>query len=91
MWVAIRLSDGGSDGAIYDTRDIAIRHQSRPDYCTYVQVPPDGMTDHEAEALLGYWRALRDRNVRDDGQLMPLMPLLARDRRRQIRALAKGR
>lgn len=93
MWVAIRLSDGGSDGAIYDTRDAAIRHQPRPDYCTFVQIPPDGMQDHEAQALLDYWRALRDRNVRDDdpGLLLPLMPLLARDRRRQIRALAKGR
>lgn len=93
LWLAIRLQDGRSDGAIYDTRAAAIEHQPRPDLCTFVRIPPDGMRDHEAAALLDYWRQLRDRNVRDDdpAQPMPLMPLLARDRRRQIAILAKGR
>jgi hypothetical protein len=93
MWVAIQLADGRSDGNVYDTREAAIRHQLRPEYCTFVQVPPGGMQDHEAQALLDYWRAVSDAGVRDDdpGLLLPLMPLLARDRRRQIRALAKGR
>jgi len=90
-WVAIRLSDGGYDNAIYDSREDAQRHQLRPEYCTYVLVPPGGMHAHEAEALLDYWRKLSDANVRDDHAPMPLMPLTAADRRRQIRVLSKGR
>lgn len=91
-WLAIRLQDGGYDGGIYDSRDDAITHQLRPDYCTYIRVPPGGMTAHEAEALLGYWRTLRDSGIRDDDPAvpMPLMPLLRHDRRRQIRALVRG-
>jgi hypothetical protein len=93
LWLAIRLQDGGHDRAVYGSRDEAIARQLRPDYCTYVRVPPGGMTAHEAEALLDYWRKLRDANVRDDDPAvpMPLMPLLRRDRRRQIRALTRGR
>lgn len=93
FWLAIRLQDGGTDHGIYDTRQAAIRHQLRPEHCTYVQVPPDGMNPFEAEALLDYWRKLRDANVRDDdpGLTLPLMPLTAADRRRQIRVLSKGR
>ena len=92
-WVAIRLSDGGSDGAVYDSREAAISHQLRPQYCTFVQMPPDGMSPKEAEALLKYWRALVDANVRDDDIYtpMPLMPLTQRDQLRQIRVLAKGK
>ena len=92
-WVAIRLSDGGSDGAVYDSRAAAIAHQLRPEYCTYVLVPPDGMQPQEAEALLRYWRALVDAHVRDDdpSMPMPLMPLTVRDQRRQIQVLAKGK
>jgi hypothetical protein len=91
-WCAIRLSDGGSDGAIYDSREQAISHQLRPEYCTYVLIPPDGMDPKEAEALLGYWRALADGGVRDDDPYleMPLMPLTARDMRRQIHILTRG-
>jgi hypothetical protein len=93
MWVAIRLADGGYDGCIYDTREAAISHQLRPQLCTYVKVAPTHMPVYEAQALLDYWRELSTANVRDDdpAQPMPLMPLLAGDRRRQIRALKRGR
>jgi hypothetical protein len=92
-FMAIRLQDGGSDQVPYDTREDAIRHQLNPERCTYVLVPPSAMGAHEAEALLDYWRKLADSGVRDDDPAvpMPLMPLLAADRRRQIRALSKGR
>lgn len=92
-FMAIRLADGGSDNALYDSREDAIRHQLRPQFCTYIKVPPGGMQPYEAEALLDYWRKLNDANVRDDdvNVPMPLMPLTARDRRRQIRVLSKGR
>lgn len=92
-FLAIRLQDGGGDSVGYDSREDAIRHQLHPERCTYVLVPPGGMPAHEAEALLDYWRKLADSGVRDDDLAtpMPLMPLLATDRRRQIRALSKGR
>lgn len=92
-WLAIRLSDGGSGSDVYDTREDAIRHQLRPEYCTYVQIAPDGMNPREAEAVLNYWRTLVDHGVRDDDPklLMPLMPLTSRDQARQIRILARGR
>lgn len=92
MWVAVALADGRSDGNVYDTRDAAIRHQRWPEHCTFIQVPPAAMSPFEAEAVLDYWRKLHAANVRDDqpGLLLPLMPLTRGDRRRQIRALAKG-
>jgi hypothetical protein len=35
-WVAIKLSDGGYDGTLYDTRDDAISHQLDERFCAYV-------------------------------------------------------
>lgn len=91
-FVAIRLQDGGYDSTLYDCREDAIRGQLHPEHCMYVLVPPDGMPAHEAEGLLQYWRTLHDKAVRDGDaeQPLPLMPLLAADRRRQINALVKG-
>lgn len=93
MWIAVRLADGGTDGGVYDSRETAIRHQLRPQFCTYVRVPPDGMKPWDGEALLDYWRKLSDAGVRDDDPdvPMPMIPLTRADRRRQIRVLAKGR
>jgi hypothetical protein len=93
MWVAVRLEDGRTDGSVYDTREAAIRHQRGLSAYTPVRVAPGGMQVYEAEALLDYWRKLHQANVRNDdpGLLLPLMPLTRRDRRRQIRVLAKGR
>jgi len=92
-YVAIRLSDGGSDRVPYPSRPEAISHQLHPERCMYVLVPPDGMPAHEAEAVLDYWRRLADAGVRDDNPdlLLPRMPLTRRDRARQIKVLKKGR
>lgn len=90
-WVAIRLSDGGSDGVPYDMRADAVRHQLHETQCCYVKVPPGGMTPKEADAFLEYNRTLYSAGFRmpDPEFNMPLMPLTARDQRRQIRALIK--
>lgn len=92
QWCSIRLSDGGSDGAVYESREQAISHQLRPEYTTQVLIPPDGMSPQEAEAVLKYWRALVDANVRDDDPRleMPLIPLTRRDIARQIQVLKRG-
>lgn len=63
-WVAIRLSDGGSDGVVYDTRQDAIRHQFHEQFCCYVMVPPGGMQPAEAEDFMQFNRELYDAGFR---------------------------
>lgn len=74
-WVAIRLSDGGSDGALYDTRVDAVRHQLHENLCCYVMVPPDGMTAQEAEVFMIYNRALYDNGARMPDPQQHISPL----------------
>lgn len=90
-WLAVRLQDGACDNALYPSRSEAQRHQSSAEYCTYVQVPPDGMQIRQADAVLDFWRqcyaaGFRAVDPRDD---MPSMPLTGPDARRQIRLLTK--
>lgn len=59
-WVALRLSDGGSDGIAYDTRQNAIRHQLHETQCAYVKVPMDDLSPRAAAALLRTHRAVYD-------------------------------
>lgn len=35
-WVAIRLSDGGHDGTLYDSKADAVKHQLHENLCAYV-------------------------------------------------------
>lgn len=37
-WIAIRLSDGGHDGTLYDTKRDAVRHQLDEFLCAYVSM-----------------------------------------------------
>lgn len=55
-WVAARLSDGGTDGNIYDTRTDAVRHQLHEDQCCYVLIPPTGMPPVEASGFIEFNR-----------------------------------
>jgi hypothetical protein len=90
-WIAVRLSDGGSDGSLYDTRADAVRHQLHETLCAYVKVPPGGMQPNEADIFLNYHRDLYDKGFRlpDPDFALPMMPLTAKDRKRQIRILTK--
>lgn len=51
-WVAAKLEDGSSDGALYDTKQQAVDHQSNPKICCYVKIPPDGMSVQDAWTFL---------------------------------------
>lgn len=51
-WIAVRLSDGGTDGAVYDTRMDAITHQLHERQCYYCQIQPGTMTEREATAII---------------------------------------
>lgn len=51
-WVAIRLSDGGSDGKIYEYRADAVRFQFHETQCMYLMVQPMMSSAEDMEHLL---------------------------------------
>jgi len=57
-FVAIRLSDGGSDGSVYDTKDLAVRHQLHPQQCAYFQLPLTPVVPWECDVFLRYTRQM---------------------------------
>ncbi len=63
-WVAIRLSDGGSDGTLYDSKRDAVRHQLHEQQCCYVAIPPSGMNACSAESYLALHRKMYDAGMR---------------------------
>ena len=96
-WVAIRLSDGGSDGVLYDTRPDAIRHQLHEQLCAYFCIPPFGsmLTPREAEAFLSYARSLYDAGYRipdptAPAPITPLIPVAASSRRSRLALPYRG-
>jgi hypothetical protein len=74
-WVAIRMSDGGSDGIPYDSRREAIKHQLHEQYCCYIQVTPDGITPADALRFVLINRALYDAGFRLSDPDMPGEPI----------------
>lgn len=63
-WVAIRLSDGGSDGVVYDCKCDATRHQLHERQCVYVNIQPTGLSAKDAEILLKMYRQFYDRGFK---------------------------
>lgn len=57
-WIAVRLSDGGTDGAVYDTRADAVAHQLHERQCYYCHVQPGTMTAREATAIIAAVRQI---------------------------------
>lgn len=57
-WIAARLSDGMTDGNVYDRKSDAIRHQLHEMQCAYVCIPPDGMTVRQADLYLRFTEGL---------------------------------
>lgn len=57
-WVAIRLSDGGHDGTLYDTKRDAVRFQLDEFLCAYISFRnmPAGINPIEAERFLDWNR-----------------------------------
>jgi hypothetical protein len=51
-WVAIRLSDGGSDGVLYPTKETAVAFQLHETQCAYMRVLPSGIPPREAVSFL---------------------------------------
>jgi len=66
-WVAIRLSDGGSDGVLYDSKREAVRHQSNEFNCAYFSFrgAPNGFASvKEAAVWLEFHRQAYDSGFR---------------------------
>lgn len=66
-WVAIRLSDGGSDGALYDSKREAVRHQPDEFLCAYFSYrgAPNGFSSvKEAAVWLEFHRQAYDSGFR---------------------------
>lgn len=76
-WIALRLSDGGSDGKIYQTRQAAIAFQLHESQCAYAQIILGGMSPKEAEAFLKFNRQVYDQGFRmtDPDDPEPVRPL----------------
>lgn len=58
-WLAVRLSDGGTDGTLYDTMEDAIRFQSDEFLCAYFSYMHclAGVTIKECEIWLDFVRS----------------------------------
>lgn len=65
-FIAIRLSDGGSDGTLYDSKRDAVRHQSDEKLCAYIAFRnlAGGMNPIEAERYLKWNRDAYDAGMR---------------------------
>lgn len=76
-YIAARLSDGATDGVIYDTRADAIRHQLHETQCLYVMVQPGLLTEREATQLIDVHRRVYDAGFRltDPDTLTPILPV----------------
>lgn len=62
-FVAARLSDGGTDGNLYDSKADAVRFQLHEQQCAYVMVTPDGMSPHVAAIMLRFFRDCYDNGL----------------------------
>lgn len=93
---AVRLSDGTSDGVLYDTLPDAIRHQrSNAKWYAYLRVQRDAMTVCNAASLLKMHREADTAGLNfvgrhdDPASQMEIIPrLTVEDHQRQLRALA---
>ena len=91
QWAAIRLSDGGSDGVLYDTRADAVSHQLHEKHCCYVMIPPDGMSPQEADVYLEFNRAAYDAGWSMSDPEQPVTRITSEGLQRQHRQLIAAR
>ena len=75
-WVACALSDGRSDGVLYDTKGDAVAHQLHEQWAMYVCIPAE-LSPADAASLLRSNRQLRETGYRladPDRQIMWTSP-----------------
>jgi len=94
-WIAVRLSDGGTDGVLYDSRLEAVKHQAHETQCAYLSLrsSPAGMPVNEAYAYLKFHRYAYDAGYvftdpeKPNGGMDMYMPTPYEDVKSQIRRL----
>ena len=59
-WLAFRLSDGTSDGVVYDDPVAAADAQLHYKQCAYIQIHFGGITPRAASVMLDYYRRVYD-------------------------------
>lgn len=66
QWLAIRLSDGGSDGTLYDSKRDAVRHQLDEKLCAYIAFRniAAGTNAQDMQIFLDFNRAAYDAGMR---------------------------
>lgn len=64
FWLALRLSDGGSDGIAYASKADAIRYQLHEQQCAYLRVPRDHASPREMSRYLELHRLLYAKGCR---------------------------
>lgn len=75
-WVAVRLSDGGSDGVLYPDKATAVAFQIHETQCAYLRVLPGGIPPREATSFLYHIAQLyenasmRERLIYTDSELL---------------------
>lgn len=91
-WLAARLSDGATDGSIYDRKSDAIRHQLHERQCAYVCIPPEGMTVRQADTYLRFTEGLYDSGYHlADPDTHMQTPRRREDIAPTLRAIKRGR
>lgn len=91
-WIAARLSDGRTDGNVYDRKSDAIRHQLHEQQCAYVCIPLDGMTVRQAGTYLRFTEGLYRAGARlSDPDQHIQMPTRREQFAPMLRAIRKGR
>lgn len=74
-WVAIRLSDGGSDGTLYPSKMHATRFQLHERQCAYICLPPFGqMSIKEIHRFLQINEAVYDAGGRLEDEGTHIVP-----------------
>jgi hypothetical protein len=95
-WVAVRLSDGKSDGVLYDSKRAAIQHQYHEQQCAYVCIVPGGMNPCAAESYMRMSRMAYDAGATwidpdaAHGGLDVIKRLTRRDQAAQVNSLIKN-
>lgn len=63
--IAVALSDGRSDGTVYDSKSDAVWHQNHNEqYYAFIRINPSSMSVCAAEATLKSYRQIYDAQVR---------------------------
>jgi hypothetical protein len=75
-WMAFRLSDGSTDGALYDTRQDAINHQSNPQWCAYQSFRNllSGAKPLDCQIFLDVNRQAAEMNLHEDHAPQLILP-----------------